>query len=153
MVNYTNLKNKYYDKISELINNLGKPVTLYFKSTITNVNSEFNDPIHDRSLRKPSYKSTSTNNSPTEVENTSSITALIQYNPSDFQDFGINVNKNRGVVRLKSFLETLDDIKRCDYMIPNSDLSGVYSKYRLIREPQPQGLGESKFIISYWERI
>jgi hypothetical protein len=129
----TSLIPTYQEAIDSIIDQMGKNVTLYFKSTVTNVNEGFFDPIRG-DIRKPSYSETNSESAPIVTENTKTIKALIRNTPSDFERFGLKVNNPQGVVRLKTFLTDVPDLVRCEYMMPNSDSADyANSRYRLLR--------------------
>lgn len=153
-LNINKLKEIYQSHINWLIDNAGKPVILYFQETVTNVDETFDDFMRDGNIRKPLYKGDNTIPAPTIVENTKTITALIEYNPKDFQDYGPKVNDPKSIVRLKTYLKDVPDILRCEYMTPSAETIDILHKhYRLLREPIPFGLREEKYAISYWNRI
>jgi hypothetical protein len=153
-IDLTNLVRIYQENIDALLESMGKPVILYFEETITNIKPEFNDSVRDEDLRKPSYKTDIPNSTPSVVQNTKTIKALIQYNPRDFESFGIQVNQPDSVIRLKTFLTDVPDLKRCDHIVPNADsVNIVEAKYRLLREAIPRGLQEDRYAITYWHRV
>jgi hypothetical protein len=144
----------YQENIDALINQLGKNVTLYFKTTISNVSEEFDDSIREESLRKPGYKTTSEDPAPTETQNTLTIKALIQYNPNNYERFGIRVNQPSSIIRLKTFLTDIPSILRAEYVVPNVDSKDIiFGKYRLIGDPIPVGLQADRYAVSFWERV
>lgn len=149
---YSNAINIFQDGIDSLIDNLGKNVTLVFRDTTTNVNTSFNDPIRNKTIRMPDFKKSPSVSAPTRSENTKVIKALISYNPKDFKNFGLNLNENDVIVRLKTYLTILPDLVHCDYMIPSSDVQdALLHKFKLIRAPVPRGLGEDRYAYTYWK--
>lgn len=143
----------YQQEIDSLIDNLGKDITLYFPSTITNVTSEFQDIVRPGEIIKPKYKAGTENNKPIITENVRTIKALIKYNPKNYSDFDIRLNESRNVIRLKTYLSDVPDILRCEYMMPNVDSKHIlYTKYTLMKEPVPVGLQKDRYAISWWER-
>lgn len=148
----TNLVPIYADAIDDIINQMGKSCELHFKDTVTGVNSTFVDKVRSADTRMPDYKEQST--PPTVSENTEIITALVKYNPSDYRNFGLRIDKPEGIVRLKTFLTDVPSILRCEFMIPNVNSKGfVNTKYQLLREPIPIGLKIDRYAISFWARI
>ena len=144
----------YQDGIDALIDSLGKPVRLFFKDSVDNVNTEYDDQVRPGNTRKPAWKETSTNNAPNVTENYRDITALIQHNPSDLDRFNINVEKPEDTLRLKCFLKDVPDLTRAEYIIPNhDDVKAIYAKYKILRQPVPIGLNENRYALSFWQRI
>ncbi len=141
-------------EIDGLIHSLGKPVTLYFKDTITNVVEQFNDPVRGRATKEPSYKGNNAAPAPTVTHNTKTIKALLRNDPSDYARFGLKVNQPTGIVRLKTFLSDVPDLKRCDFIVINTaELDIAEAKYRLLREPIATGLQQNRYAVSFWERV
>lgn len=145
---FDSLVNIYEAEIDGLLNVMGKPCLLVFHETIINPSEETNDPVRNDS-RKPFYES----NVPIPVSNreTKVIKALTKHGPSDYETFGVKVKEPRDIVRLKTFLTDVPDLKRCDYIIPDLNVKDVVGlKYRLIREPVPRGLKRNRYAVSYW---
>ncbi len=141
----------YKEQVDNLINNLGKDVTVVFEKTITNVNTKFNDPVHKHTLKKPRYKATSANPAPTIEKNTQTVKALIKWDPSEFENFDIKIDKSETIVRLKTFLTDVPVLKRCDYIIPNKEVDPtLQSKFRLIKQAQPRGIRDDRYAYTYW---
>lgn len=145
----------YQSRITELIEQLGKPVMLYFDTMLTEgTSTKFTDKAREGSLRKPVWKELTTDTAPTIVPSTREIVALLKYNPRDFEIKSVSVDTAEGTVRLKTFLRDVPDLLRADYIIPSSnDTNVVYQKYRMIKDPTPVGLQENFFAVSYWELI
>lgn len=140
----------YQAGIDDLINQIGKNITLYFKPTITNVENQFKDIVRNDSLKKPNF-ATPVSDNPSIVYNTKVIKALLQHNPRDFETFGIKFQQGQDVLRVKCFLTDIPDLNNCEYMIPNSDVQNVvYNKYKMLRQAVPQGLQEDRYSISFW---
>lgn len=143
----------YQSRIDDIINQLGKNVTLYFKSTVTNVATAFDDPVRG-DIMKPAFKTTVAAPAPTITYNTRVLKALVKWNPKDFEMYGLTIKNAAGIIRIKTFLTDVPDILRCDYMVPNSDVRGIIdTKFKLIREPIPVGLQTDRYAVSYWERV
>ena len=141
----------YQAAIDSVLQQLGKNVTLYFVSTVTNVNPSFADPLRE-GTRKPTYKETNAVPAPTVIANTKVIKALIKDNPKEFASFGIRVDDGVIVTRLKTMLTDSDDLRRCNYMIPHSDFAPYTGglKFRLVRQGIPTGLQIDRYFLSYW---
>lgn len=144
--NFAGLVTIYQQEIDSLINVMGKEVVLHFAERIENVNDEFDDPVRTESTRMPSYKGTTENPAPTVTHTTRSIKALVRVSPSDYETFGIKVKQPQEIMRLKTFLTDVPDLKRCSYVVYDG-------KYRMLREPTPVGLKEDRYAISFWERV
>ena len=142
----THLVPIYQNHIDNLIDQLGKEVTLYFADTVQNVNEKFDDPVRDQSTRMPHYKTTSSDPAPTVTHNTRTIKALVRVSPTDYESFGIKIRQPAEIMRLKTFLRDVPDLKRCEYVVYDG-------KYRLVREPTPVGLKEDRYAVSFWERV
>jgi hypothetical protein len=148
----SSLRQVYNTEIDALINQLGKDCLLYFEDTIVFSDTAFSDDIRPGAIRKPVAKSPSS--APLVTNNTRTVRALIQYNPSDFKHFDLKVDKPEGIVRLKTFLTDVPDILKCKYMIPSINSKNyVEARYRLLREPIPKGLQLDRYAVSFWERI
>lgn len=142
----------YRQVMDEFINDLGKNIKIIFESTITSVDNSFNDPVRPESLLKPDFKTSNSIPSPTKVENSETIKALIQYNPKDFQNFGIKINAEATIIRLKTFMSDIPSLIRCKYIIPNFDSESLFGgKFRLIRAAIPRGIYEDRYAYTYWE--
>ena len=140
----------YEAEIDGLLNTMGKDCLLVFYEVITNPNTGISDPLRDDS-RRPNYQS----NSPQPVSNreTKQIRVLTQHNPSDYENFGVKIREPNDLVKIKSFITDVPDLKRCDYIIPDINVQGIVgAKYKLLREPIPRGLKNNRYAVSYWER-
>lgn len=144
----------YQESISQIIEQMGKNVTIYFEQQVTGVNNKFYDQVTGNASRKPDFKGTNVSSPPITSQPTSTIKALIRINPKEFQSYGIQIQKPEGIIRLKTYLRNVPDLLRCSYIVPNSDSRDILeTKYALIREPLPVGLQQDFFAISYWQRI
>ena len=139
----------YQNAIDSIIDQMGKNVTLYFKPTVTGSTASNTDGIRGES-KLPSFKQ----GTPTVTQNTMVVKCLIKYNPKDFNSFGVNANIPNGLMRLKTFLSYLPDLRRCEFVVPNSDVEDmIKTKYKLAREPIPIGLQEDRYCVTFWERV
>jgi hypothetical protein len=155
----------YQSRIDALINQLGKNVLLEFDPIIEPcVNCEFNIIEHrsngiyklggpipfSRGQKCPYCKGQGFLERP----NNKCLKCLIQWRPQDMKNYGISVSNSSDIVRLKTFLTSGDDIIKAKTAVTNHDISDVLLlRVRLIRGPIIVGLRESRYIISYWERI
>ena len=145
----TNLKTIFQSKFDELIAGFGKNVILYFELKITSSNQVGFDNIRN-APGKPQYKE----DKPTIVTTTKTIVALQKWNPKNLEDFGINLQKPTTVLRLKTKITEIDDLKRASYIVPSADVSNkIGAKFKLMIEPIPFGLVEDKYVMSFWERV
>jgi len=152
--NDSELISTYQEGIDYLINNYGNTVTLIYKPTITNVNSTFNDKIRNTGGFRPDFKTSSGSPSPSVVQNNENITALVQWNPKDFERFGTEIQNPGAVIRLKTFLTDVPKLKKCETIIPDANKHQINQmKFRLVREPVPFGLGVNRYAISFWEEV
>lgn len=165
-MDYSDLKNTYKEGIDSLIEGVGKPLTLYFKKLAINPNEEFTDRVRGGDIRKPTFKE-----SAPEIEYETVIIpkALIKYNPKDFdlsmvsgntvngkysQLQQLRLDKENSIMRLKTYINDLAILERCEYLMPNDVVSQVvYAKYKMLRAPVPFGLGNDHYAITYWGRI
>lgn len=142
----------YREQIDNVLNTLGKNVKIVYQPTVTSVNTSFNDPIRNRDTRKPSYKTTNSAPAPAVTENSDTIKALINWNPKDFEDYGISVEAGDTIVRLKTYITDLHKLNRADYIIPNVDVEPAHQqKFTMIRQPTPRGLGLDRYVYTYWK--
>lgn len=150
MSSFNEIAAGYQSVVNLLIDNLGKDVTLYFKKQITNIDETFIDNNMPGGIKKPFFKE----NAPSVTQETRTIKANIVINPKEFKYTELSLNKPNGIVRLKTKMQDVADLMRCEYIVVNSDSSNVImTKYKLIFEPFQYGLVENAFAISYWERI
>lgn len=148
------LVNIYQAEIDGLINSLGKNVTLYFKPTISAVNDQFFDVVRPGDELKPEYKGTASSPEPIKTDNIKVIKALLKWSTRNNENYSVNQEIPRGTLRLKTFLSDVPDLQRCEYIIPNSDSTGIIlAKYKLSKQPQPVGLQKDRYAITYWELI
>lgn len=137
-----NIKEIYQHYIGEMIDKLGKNITLVMvEESVVNDNEDGN---------LPDWKSPST-----KIERvTQSIKGLIEYDPRDFRKFAKEIEKGSNILQVKTYLRHINSIKTCLYIEPSADSQHtIPSRYRLIRAPIPIGLGEDAFVLTFWEQI
>lgn len=140
----------YQNAIDSLIDSLGKTVIVHFKPTIVTAIEAESDPIHGGPTKKPSFKP----NSVTQTQNTKEIKALIKYSPNDFISFGLKLNIDSNIVRLKTYMNDVPDLIRCEFIVPDSAEDSILgTRFRLLRQPIPIGLGINRYAISFWESL
>ena len=153
-INRSKIIQTYQQAIDEMINKFGKTITLYFKDTLTNVNTTFADVVRPHDLRRPDHKGQISTPAPTESHNTTTILALVKFEPSDYEDLVPTIGKPLEIMRLKTFLSSVPDLIRADFVIPDPLIEGIYNqKYKLAGQPTPRGLGENRYAISFWKAI
>jgi len=82
------------------------------------------------------------------------IKCLVQWNPEDAEKYGISVEKQKGIVRLKTFLTEADDLRRARTVLSNYDIAAqMQLRVKLVAGPIPVGLREDRYCISFWELI
>jgi hypothetical protein len=82
------------------------------------------------------------------------IKCLIKWNPKDFEDYDISVQKRDAIVRLKTYLIYMDDLLRAETAIVEYDQMEVTKlQVRRIRDAIPIGLREDRYCVSFWELI
>lgn len=155
----------YQSRIDALINQLGKNVRLIFDSVLTPCPNCLYDVMRKRSngiyrtggprpfkrgRKCPYCKGKGLNE--TAVEKC--IKCLLKWNPEDAKNYGISIAGRKGVVRMKTFLTSADDIIQAKTAISNYDIkSQMNLKVKLISGPIPVGLREDRYCISFWELL
>ncbi len=81
------------------------------------------------------------------------IDARVYAVTKDFDRYGIVVSKNRGVWRVITKNQYLPDLMRCKEIILYKDLKEKRIRARLIKPPQPHGLGQAVQCKSFWEEV
>ena len=81
------------------------------------------------------------------------IDARIYAVTKDFERYGIAVSKGKGVWRVITKNEYLPDLMRCKEIILYKDLKEKRIRARLIKPPQPHGLGQAVQCKSFWEEV
>lgn len=155
----------FQGRIDALINQIGKNVTLVFDAgKEVCPNCEF-DPIRNRSSGRPKSGGPRPfrlgrpcpyckGRGFVETQNQKCIKALTRWNPRDAIQYGIVVRRNKDIVRLKTFTTDYDDLVRASYAITNADIASVDRfRVRLKQAPIVTGLRESRYCISFWERV
>src|SRR3990167_5577047 len=138
-----NLLQKYQNGVDTLINTYGKTVRVFYKPTVSSVNTSFNDKVREDSVKYGYWREDNQTAAPTSVDNYTEIIALIKHNPAEFKNFNTSIKVGNEIIRLKTFLTDIVPLIRCDYIIPNYNVKNIiHTKYRLIMEPIPVGLGE-----------
>jgi hypothetical protein len=89
-----------------------------------------------------------------ETLTTKCIKCLTQWNPSDAENYGISVEKSKGIVRFKTYLTEEDDLRRARTALSNRDIAAqMQLRVKLVKGPIPVGLREDRYCISFWELI
>lgn len=161
----TSIIDIYQGRVDALLNQVGKNVTLQFDPIITDCpNCEF-DPIRKRSSghyvaggpspfeygrRCPYCKGKGIIEEDAEL----CIKCLIAWNPTNVAKFGISVQKNAEIVKLKTLVDNAPDLQRAKIaIIDRQVIDLVKYKARLVRGPYPIGLREDRYCISFWRTI
>lgn len=155
----------YQSRIDALINQLGKNVRLIFNPVLTPCPNCFFDTLRKRSIgiyrpggprpfkrgrQCPFCKGRGLLE--TQVEKC--IKCLLKWNPSDAEKYGISVAQKKGIIRMKTFLTSADDMMRAKTAIANYDIKDqIKLNVKLIRGPIPVGLREDRYSISFWELL
>jgi len=148
-INYSQLKSVYQEHMDSLFDNLGKNILLIYEDTVSAMPTNTSDKIRGIA-KKPKFKS----NQPTITENTETITGLIQWNPTNLEKYGINVVKDKNIVRVKTYLSLVPKLQKANYIIPNYDSKNIINKkFKLLKGPVPIGFQEDRYMISFWEEI
>lgn len=154
MVDYNRIKEIYQTNFDDLLDNLGKNCKFVFESTVSNVNDRFADPSRPRGVMRPTHQRTGSSDPPSVTNNSETIRCLVEWDPKVNEDLNIRVEEPRSVIKLKTYLTNAHKILRCDYMIPNVDSANhVEVRYRLLKQINPRGLKEDRYIVSYWKQI
>lgn len=155
----------YQDRIDSLINQLGKNVFLIFDPIIEPCTNCTFDVVGNRSTGI--YKAGGPTPFPRgqkcpyckgkgflERENVKCLKALIKWAPKEFSNYQISVQKNEGVVRLKTFLTDAPDIIKAKEAIIDHDIEKTFKlRVRLIKGPTPVGLREDRYCVSYFQLV
>lgn len=148
---FTELTKIYEREIDSIIENFGKDCLFVFHETITNQNDDISDPLRDDN-RRPNYQSE--NPQPVSNRETKIIKVLTRHNPSDYETFGTKLRQPSDIIKIKTYVTNMPDLKRVDYIIPDINVEGYAgARYRLLREPIPRGLKNNRYAVSYWERV
>lgn len=155
----------YQDRIDALINQLGKSVLLEFDAVKQPCPNCVFDPIRNRSTgiyisggprsfergrQCPWCKGRGFE----ETVSTKCIEALLKWNPKDSRKYGISLSNHKSVVRIKTFITEADDLIRAKTAIADyQEIETTIARVRLIKNPIPVGLQESRYCISFWELI
>ena len=155
----------YQSRIDALINQLGKAVRLIFDPILTPCPNCLYDVLRKRSngiyrtggprpfkrgRKCPYCKGRGLNE--TAVEKC--IQCLLKWNPQDAENYGISISSTKGIVRMKTFLTSADDMMQAKTAIANYDIkSQMKLNVKLIRGPIPVGLREDRYCISFWELL
>ena len=155
----------YQSRIDALINQLGKNVRLIFDPVLTPCPNCLYDVLRKRSngiyrtggprpfkrgRKCPYCKGRGLNE--TSVEKC--IKCLLKWNPKDAENYGISIGQKKGIVRMKTFLTSADDMMQAKTAIANYDINAQMKlNVKLIRGPIPVGLREDRYCISFWELL
>ena len=153
----------YQDRIDALINQLGKNILMEFPPVVAECPNCYADNMNKRStgVYKPGGPTsfprgqrcpTCNGEGALYTKETKCIKALLKWNPKDAETFGISIQDSRGIVRIKTYLTELDDLKRAATILVNYDIAGqVELRTKLLKGPIPVGLREDRYCISFWE--
>ena len=154
----------YQDSIDTIINELGKNCILYFPPKVVTCYNCVYDPIGQKS------SNVYLNGGPAPFANGAIcplcggdgniaseqnrvIKMTLKWNPKDFKNYNISINHPSNICKTKTFLTYLSDIKRCDYIVIDSDqITSQDMRCYRIGEPSIVGLQQSRYIITFWER-
>jgi len=150
--------------IDTLIRELGKTVKLIYDPTIIDCPNCEVDPIGNKAANRfrpgqqrfadgrrcPYCRGTGK----TEEENSEEIIALIKFNPRDYKKFGISIQDPSSLIRMKTFLTDVIKIQRATTAVIDLQTKGIIkTTCRRLKDPIPTGLKESRYAITFWERI
>jgi len=155
----------FEDGVDAIIDQLGKNVKLIFDPIIIPcVNCTF-DPIGGKSANRfkpggpipfsdgarcPYCRGTGK----TERERFAIIKASVSWNSQDYIDYGISVQNARAIVSTKTLLTDVIKIQRAKMAIIDFDISSILKvKCRRLKDPVPVGLKNSRYAITFWQRI
>ncbi len=155
----------YQDRIDALINQLGKSVLLEFDAAKQPCPNCIFDPIRNRStgiyisggprpFRRGRQCPWCKGRGFEETVSTKCIEALLKWNPKDSSKYGISLSNHKSVVRIKTFITEADDLIRAKTAVADyQEIDTTVARVRLIKNPIPVGLQESRYCISFWELI
>lgn len=139
----------YQENIDLLLAELGKPVKVVFEKVIQSTTNANRDDIR-RSSKKPSFK----NDAPTVQEEFVMLNALTQHSTKPYEDFGIRVDNNTSIVKLKTYMTDIPTLMKAKYIIPNFTTAGIiHQRYKLHSQPKPQGLKIDRYAVTFWEPV
>lgn len=154
----------FQDGIDALINQLGKSIKLIYLPTIIACPNCINDPIGNKPANRfrpgpqrfsdgrkcPYCRGTKK----TEEENSEIIQGLIQVKPRNYKRYGISVQDPSALIRIKTFISDAIKIQRATHAIIDIQKQSIVKmRCRKIRDPIPTGLRDSRYAITFWERI
>ena len=155
----------YQDGIDTLIDQLGKNNKLIYDSTIIDCLHCVVDPLGNKpnSRFKPGGPINYSDgyrcpycggDGKTEQENFEILKVLIQFRPKDYKKFNISVQNPSALVRTKSFMTDIIKIQKAKEAIMDVQINDILKiKCRKLRDPIPRGLKETRYAITFWERI
>lgn len=155
----------YQSRIDALINQLGKNIILNFDPKLDICINCLYDPVKkistgiyrsggplffQRGSQCPYCKAKGFLETPVQK----CIKALVQFNPKDAVNYDISVNRARSIIRIKTFLDYADDlIKANSIWVDYAHIDALKIVAKMIRQPIPIGLRDSRYCISYFEQV
>ncbi len=152
-------------EVDALIRDLGKKIKLIYKPTIIDCPNCIFDLIGRKSANRfqsggpqpfsdgarcPYCRGTGK----TEQENSEIILGLVDWKPRDYQDFGISVQNSNAIVGIKTLATDAVKIQRATEAIVDYAISDIIKlRCRKLRDPMTTGLKNSRYAISFWQRI
>ncbi len=151
--------------VDAIIDQLGKNVKLIFDPIIIPCPNCLFDPIGGKSsnrfkpggpvpfsdgARCPYCRGTGK----TEQERSTIVKASVSWSPQDYIDYGISVQNARAVVSTKTLLNDVIKIQRAKIAIIDCDISSILKvKCRRLKDPVPIGVKNSRYAMTFWQRI
>ena len=156
-------------EVDALIRDLGKKIKLIYKPTIIDCSNCIFDLIGRKSANRfqsggpqpfsdgarcPYCRGTGK----TEQENSEIIIGLVDWksrtNSTDYQDFGISIQSSNAIVSIKTLATDAIKIQRATEAIVDYAISDIIKlRCRKLRDPMITGLKNSRYAVSFWQRI
>lgn len=89
-----------------------------------------------------------------DVEAYESHKIAVIWNPKGWSNLGFDVKNPEGNILTICHTSLLPLVKRCQYIIPNTDIAGhITAHYQRDGEPRPAGFGDDRYTITLWKKI
>ena len=90
----------------------------------------------------------------TEKENSEIIRVLVKMRPRDYDQFDISVQNPAALIKTKSFLQDVIKIQRAkDALVDIQVNDTIKVKVRRLSDPIPRGLRDTRYAVTFWERV
>lgn len=149
LTNISQIQDVYANVFDQMIIKLGREVRVFYEPSVTAMPDAARDVVRNQS-KLPSHKATQ----PTQTSPSETIKCLVSWNPKDAEVIGGSINREKTVVRLKTFMIHAPKLLAAKYIIVSPENQPLIDiKFRLLKPPVPRGLGKDRYIVTYWESI